>query len=308
MIAPFESHAVEFSQETRGAQGAGYTQAKRNLDPNQFPDLWTCRFSLGGGRDLEIRTNLASARQDQLQKLAAVVRAQYAYLAQETGRQVPGGVLLYLLEFPDPPRWYRFSVELPDPSPWNEVRVALLSQDRPLTGPGASAHLTRFLFDTLPHELTHSLLVTEPTIRHDHEGGGSQGTRWFIEGACEMLAKGFRDHFLAEQGQSLPPCLASGSGWIPVRLRQEIWTWGQDDSRKLSTEVGFYHLAQNLVESWCRRVDLKSLLEIMSARGGDHDGDGLEVILRETTGWDPALLLFHATGAEANTTLASSQP
>ncbi len=301
---PAPGAAVVFSQESRAPGGLAEAVHQVILSPENFPDMWTVQFTLGHGRHLEIRNNLSPERGDDLDQIAEIVRSQYQFLARATGREVPGGVLLYLLEFPECPRYFRFTTELADSAPWNEVRLAMVEQGQALVGTQASHHLTRLLYDTLPHELTHSLLTLESTVRHDLDDQETQGTRWFIEGVCELMAKNFAQEFFQARNQSFPTCLQTLSPGPSADLRHRIWTWGQNDSWSPPVEAAFYPLAHRLVEAWCRQIPLPQLLSVLAASGGDHDGASLQNVLTETTGHDRALLMLHATRPDPSAELA----
>lgn len=113
------------------------------IDPESMQDMRTWTYDLGAGRRLEIQTNLAASRQVEIDSLAVVVDRCYNFLEVASGRQVPGGVLLYLLQFPETPRYYRFQADVEDSSDWNEVRIALLNTTQPLLGPGAAPSFAR---------------------------------------------------------------------------------------------------------------------------------------------------------------------
>lgn len=287
------ARAVVFTQETFSTHQSSGASSQVVLNPATLSQMQTHQFDLGHGRQLEIQTNLPSSRQYELSEVAAVVRDCYQYLEAETGRTVDGGVLLYLLQFPQRPRYYKFSVEVPDSSQWNEVRVALLDEDQPLLGRRASRHVTEFLFDTLPHELTHSLLANTPTVRHDLDGKRSCGTRWFIEGVCEKMAKGFGAAAYA-QGHSGSTITSGRNSSFPSEVQQKIWTWGQESGFEPAQETRCYELARWLVSAWCSEIELSRLLEVMHGSGGDTDGEDLLTLLAETTGWQESRLLYRA--------------
>ncbi len=286
--------AAVFTQEASGTLADGSRIAQTVIQPDAMPGLRVMAYELGAGRRLEIHTNLDSARGAEIDSLAAVVGRCYGFLETATGRRVPGGVLLYVLEYPRRPRYYRFRAEVDDSADWNEIRVALLQAGNPLVGPGAGAHVTEFIFDTLPHELTHSLLTAEPTVRHDLDGHPPLGTRWFIEGVCEKLAKDFA---AAEAPEFLHTALRmrhlDGSFMRP-ELGSIVWKWGQASEFSLIDETELYGLAMMMVTAWLEHIDLTDLLDRMSRRGGDIAGEGLLNLLRETTGMDRTQLLAGA--------------
>lgn len=289
-----EAEAAVFTQEAVGHSPDGTPVPVTVIDPESMSDLASRVYDLGSGRRLEILTNLAPMRGEEIDSLAAVVQRCYGYLEAASDRAVPGGVLLYLLEFPQRPRYYRFQAEVDDNSEWNEVRVALLNAGQPLLGRGASTHVTEFIYDTLPHELTHSLLTFVPTVRHDLDGQRPQGTRWFIEGVCEKLAKGFA---LSESPNFWKSALAARHlDRIHQRpeLRSLVMNWGQSSDFSWADESDLYGLSMLLVNAWLEYIELGELLALMTQRGGDHDGPALMELLAETAQVDDTYLLARA--------------
>lgn len=276
--------AAVFTQEAVSYDRDGTPLPVTVIDPQSLPDLSVQTYSLGDGRTLQIQTNLPAGRKPEIDGLADVVRRCYAHLENASGRAVSGGVLLYLLEYPERPRYFRFQVETDESAAWGQVRVALLNTGQPLLGPGASPHVTEFVYDTLPHELGHGLLTTTPTVRHDLDGQAPRGTRWFIEGVCEKLAK----DFAAAEAPAFWRRALRARGVHRVCAEPElcarIWDWGQADTLERSVESDLYGVSLLLVSAWTQHIDLSELLRLMSARGGDLTGDGLRRLLRETTG------------------------
>ncbi len=103
--------AAVFTQETFGIDLEGNALPQTVIDPASWRDLSVHQYDLGAGRHLEIQTNLALTRQAEIDSLAAVVNRCYVHLESATEREIPGGVLLYLLEFEQRPRLYRFQTE-----------------------------------------------------------------------------------------------------------------------------------------------------------------------------------------------------
>lgn len=291
-----EAHARVFSQEAVRFSPCGTEFPLTIVDPDSLEYLNILPCDLGSGRTLEIRTNLPSSRHEEIFSLAEVVRRCYSYLEQETGRVVSGDILLYLLQYPQRPSCYRFEVEVADSEPWNQVRLALMNTGQPILGPGASPHITEFIYDTLPHELTHGLLNSTPTVRHDLDGQESLGTRWFIEGLCEVMAKGFSQlespdfHRASLQRRNLNRILEDGD------LGSMVWQWGQSSEFSWDDESDLYGLSMLLFTSWTNHVELIDLLALMSQRGGDFNGEGLLELLVETAGVEPWELLMEAKG------------
>ncbi len=286
--------AKVFSQEAIRYGPEGSQLNLTVIDPDSFDNLEILPFSLGFGRTLEIHTNLPSSRVAEINSLAEVVRRCYDFLEEESGRPVNGSLLLYLLQYPKRPNCYRFEVEMADSTPWNQVRVVLLDSGQPLLGPGASPHVTEFIFDTLPHELTHGLLTSIPTVRHDLDGRKPQGTRWFIEGVCEKMAKDFsflespifhRNVLARRNLDRILVCPDLGS-WV--------WQWGPSGELPWSDESDLYGLSMLLVATWSKQIELRELVALMARRGGDLNGDDLKELLLETAGFEPWELLARA--------------
>lgn len=293
-LAPAPASARIFTQEAVGYDFDGTPLPVTVIEPESLQDLGVRSYDLGSGRRLEVRTNLTSDRAAELDSLANVVQRCYVHLEAASGRTVPGSVLLYLLQFPERPRCYRFQAHTDDEDDWNEVRVALLETGQPLLGRGASRHVTEFVYDTLPHELTHSLLTTVPTIRHDLDGQGSQGTRWFIEGVCEKLAKDFA---AKEAPEFWRDALHSRRvQWVFTRpsLCMKVWQWGQDSDLPWSDESDLYGVSMLLVSAWSQHIALDELLALMAGRGGDIHGRELTNLIRETTPFGRGQLLAEA--------------
>ncbi len=285
-----------FSQEAVRYAPGGTQRELTIIDADSLGHLDILPFDLGSGRILEIRTNIPSSRGEEIKALAGVVHRCYNFLESETGREVSGNVLLFLLEYSQRPSCYRFEVEVPDSSPWTQIRVALLDSGQPLLGSGASSHITEFIYDTLPHELTHNLLNLIPTVGHDLDGKKPLGTRWFIEGTCEKMAKEFSQiespefHRKALQRNNLNRVL------MGPEMDGMVWQWGHSSAMDWSDETDLYGLSMLLVSAWTREVELRDLIALMSHRGGGFDGDGLDGLLWETAAMDPDDLMLQAKG------------
>ena len=295
--------AKVFSQEAVRYGSGGTPLEVTIIDADSLGHLAILPYDLGSGRILEIRTNIPLLRREELNGLAEVVHRCYNYLETETGRAVSGDILLFLLQYPERPLCYRFELEVPDSSPWTQIRVALLDSGQPLLGSGASSHVTEFIYDTLPHELSHNLLSQSPTVRHDLDGGIPLGTRWFIEGVCEKLAKGFS---LIESPDFNKKSLQRRNlnrGLIGPDMGDLVWQWGQSSALDWSVETDLYGVSMLLVSAWTMETKLKDLIALMSLRGGGFDGNGLRDLLWETTAMAPEDLMLRAKG-----TALSSRP
>ncbi len=294
VFCPTSTVARIFTQEAKRYCTSGLAQDCIVIEPDSLHNLSTWSFDLGQGRKLDIQTNLPQTRYGEIDLLASVIQRCYYFLDTNTGRTVPGGVLLYLIHYPQRPRCYRFQVEVPDSESWAQIRIALLDSDQPLLGAGSSPHVTEFLFDTLPHELTHSLLECVPTVRHDLDGETSQGTRWFIEGICEKMAKDFS----LEESPVFHRKALARRNLDSILWREDlcsmVWQWGQSSTFPWSDESNLYGLSMLLVTAWSEQIELSDLIALMSSRGGRYNGDALIELLMETTGFDKSSILQRA--------------
>ncbi len=286
--------AGSFKQEALSYRSDGTPLPFTVINPATRDDLKTHDFSLGRGRFLQIQTNLPQSRDLEIKDLAEVVRRCYSFLERETDRSIPSGVLLYLIQFPQRPRCYRFEAEPMESDGWAQVRVALLDEGQPLLGRGASEHVREFLLDTLPHELTHTLLNICPTVAHDLDNGPPLGTRWFSEGVCEVLAKGFSaqedsDFHRRALKKRHPEALL-----LNPELEELIWHWGQANSLDWDMESDLYGLSMLMVTAWMENMDLRDLLGRMSEQGGNLTGTDLLDLLSETAGLDSPRLVERA--------------
>lgn len=280
------AHAPEcvFSQTCRAFAPDGQSIAPTIIDPEGMRDLSEHRFELGDERTLVVRTNLAAADRTDLPAVADIVRRCYAFLEEETGREIEGGVLLYLLRFAELPLAYEFRVELADRGSWNQVRLSLLREGETLTGPRASRRLNEMLYGTLPHELTHGLIAAAPTVRHDVLGKPSAHSRWFVDGICEALAL----RFAYSEDPVLGRRMLADRGIDRVLklevVRSSVFRWGSRDGWSHDVESDFYGAAMLLVSVWLESESLADLLAELSAAGGDHDGSELKRRFARATG------------------------
>ncbi len=290
--------AAVFTQETFGVDGQGNELPQVIIDPASRHDLVVHHYDLGNGRSLEIQTNTQPTRQAEIDTLAATVRRCYRYLEMATERAIPGGVLLYLMEFEERPRLYRFQTETRESDNWSQVRLAMLAKGQALLGAGASRHVNELVYDTLPHELGHSLMTVVPTVRHDRDGQSSQGTRWFIDGVCELLAKGFAAQEAPDFFRQALAVRSVASSSANQELFDCAWRWGQENELSWSTESDMYGVSLKLMTAWTRQAELPVLLNLMAARGGDLDGEDLLRLLYETTGLGRAGLVSAAQAGD----------
>ncbi len=284
LLGILPASAREFTQEAFQYRSDGTVLPAVEINPAKMTGLTRYEYDLGRERHLSIRTDLDPGHHGELEQIAETVRYCYRFLETRAGRPVTGNVLLYLLEYSERPRCYRFHTEVADDSGWNQIRVALVSSREVDSGLLEASHVSEFLFDTLPHELTHGLLEIEPTVRHDRDGEPPVGTRWFIEGLCEKWAKDFcrseapREwrRGLARRHLDRPPAHPGSE--------DTIWSWGRTATPDWPLESDRYGLAMLLVQAWSESISPRTLLARMTAAGGNLDGAALIDLLRETTG------------------------
>lgn len=245
------------------------------LDPDRRDDLEDLRFDLGRGRILVLRTNLPAARRDDAAEVAAVVRRCHDFVEEQSGRQVRGDMLLYILSFPVVPRAYTFRVEVDAPDRWSQVRLALLSDDESLTGARASLNLKRLLYGTLPHELGHGLIAERPTVHHDIDGRPSYFTRWFTEGVCETLALRFAQQECPAHAQRILRDRRVDRVLDSADMRSRLLNWAQSDRLAWELESDLYGGALLLVSQWLQAVPLAQLLAQLAGSDAPHDGASL---------------------------------
>lgn len=307
-MAENDAVARTFTQEANGRDDRGYALPMVDLNPANLPGFQQARFSFSDKSFLEIHHNLPADRAPELSDVAGVVQRCFQSLEQKTGRRLTGGVLLYILHYPERPRAFRFHAEVSDDAPWKEIRVAFVQGDEPLLGPGSSPHLSTLLYDTLPHELGHDLLAAQPTVRHDGWGAPPVGTRWFIDGVCELLAKDFAREENPEAWQrALSRRRVETLEQRPYQGAM-VYSWGMSEGYSPLDESDLYGWAYRLVQCWDERFPLAELLKIMVERGGGFDGEGLEELLRETAGLTGAELLAKVRFPPKNLTYEKGRP
>jgi len=266
------------------------------IDPEADGGLSEAAYPLGRGRRLCVRTDLPASRLGGLDDLAARVARGYEHVEAATGRRVAGGVLLYLVDRPVPPPAYTFRAELSGIENWVQVRVVLIGAGDALWGPAEAPQLREFLLDTLPHELGHGLIDAAPTVRQDHDGGAPTGTRWFVDGVCESLAKGFAAREDRAAARSLLARRHVDEVLDRPGVRGRLLSWHSGSELSWELESDLYGAAFLLTEAWLEARPLDALLADLAATGGDHDGGALLDRLRADTGLPLAAILDRAAG------------
>ncbi|MBA2322292.1 MAG: hypothetical protein H0V89_14200 [Deltaproteobacteria bacterium] len=282
-------YSSEFSHTVQGSlDGQSVPMVEVRLD--ELPAMTSSRRALDGGRTVELRSNLPvgdPVREQVLHQLAAV----YLYVERESGRPIPGDTLLYVGVVDEIPVSYRISGRYAGDVPWSHVGFVLIGrlENDPVGSPGAP--LNRQLYDTIPHELGHSVL--RDLVRHDADGGPSHHTRWFLDGVCEVLAKGFAaeqhrpsaEHFLRRRRLD---------SLAQPEVRQALFRWPQDDGPVETLESDLYGAAMLVVQLWTRQVPLPTILSRL-AEGSSADGEALVARMSADLGRDREAILDAAT-------------
>ena len=276
--------AIIFSQEVVAIDVDGSMLPSVKIDPHTMTGMQTFNFDLGRQRMLRIETNISDAEQRGLADIVATVERCYAYVETATGQKLNRGVLLYLIELDDIPYAYNFSASYNDASLWGEVRLALIERGAPLSGQYAAANLTDLLYDTLPHELGHDVLDGIPQLMHDIDGRASQHTRWFIEGVCEVLAKGF--------SQSEAPALYSyfldlrhvDTVLAGKQMQKDMLNWAQSNDNGMILESDLYGAAMLTLMAWTESLTLSELLGQIQTYNGSLRGAELVAMMQRTSG------------------------
>ncbi len=280
-------YAIAFTQEVMAIDPYGTPYPAVVIDPSRMTGVQSHEFDLGAGRKLRIETNVSGAASRQLAEVAGIINRTYGYIEGVSGRPLKKGILLYLLEFDAIPLSYKFEATFQDDSEWSEVRMAMLQKGESLIGPNGSRDLADLLYDTIPHELGHDILADIPAIKHDIDNRPTFSTRWFIDGVCELLAKGFASqeapHFL---GRSLR-IRNVGSVLANPQVRDEVFQWAQNNNLPMDLESDLYGASMLLLMAWTESVNLKTLLDHVDHPSRAYCGPDLMAIMESTTGLDP---------------------
>jgi len=294
--------AIVFSQEVVALNADGSRIPPVVIEPENIPGIQRYDFDLGKGRLLRVETNLKQAKQRGLLGLAETVRRCYNYVEAKTGRTLARGTLLYLVELEDVPYAYNFSASYDDASKWGEVRLALVKQGTELTGLNTPDTLTDLLYDTLPHELGHDILMDVPALVHDVNGKSSQHTRWFIEGICETLAKGFSKQEDSALHRKFLALRNVDTILADAHMEETMLNWAQHNENNLVVESDLYGAAMLTMMAWTEKTALKETFEALAARGEAIRGQELVDMMRVMTGYAPGELMQRANllGKELN--------
>lgn len=279
-------YSVIFSQEVMALGPDGTPYPSTTINPEQIAGMQHYLFDLGRGRQLVIETNISNAQERGLFGVADAVKRCYQYVEAASGGTLKKGVLLYLIEFDELPLSYAFEAAYPAEANWSEVRLALVRTGEPLVGPGAPLELTDLLYDTLPHELGHDILGELPALRHDIDGRPSYYTRWFIDGICELLAKGFARQESPQLLQRLLAMRNIGSVMERERIREQVFVWEQHNTHAMDVESDLYGAAMLLLTVWTERVPLDRLIGQIREQILPLDGAALRAMMEAVVGCD----------------------
>ncbi len=285
-----EPYAISFSQEVLALAPDGTPYTPVPIIPERMQGVRSHRFDLGRGRDLVIETNISDADERGLLEVAGTIARCYNYVEQTTGRALEKGMLLYLLEFDTVPFSYTFEASFADENLWGEVRLAMVRKGESLTGPYASAGLAELLYDTLPHELGHDVLAEVDTLLHDVEGKPSHHTRWFIEGVCEVLAKGFARQEVPGLLRHFLEMRKVGSVFDDPRMSRHVFLWAQENGNGMEMESDLYGAAMLVMMSWTRHVPIAEVLDRIEHRSVPVDGFDLMAMMERMAGCDSSTM------------------
>jgi hypothetical protein len=126
------------------------------------------------------------------------------------------------------------------------------------------------------------------------DGRPSYYTRWFIDGICELLAKGFTRQ---ENPQLLHRLLAMrniGSVMERGRIRDQVFIWEQNNSLSMAIESDLYGAAMLLMTVWTERVPLDVLIGQIRAQEKPLDGYVLRAMLEAVVGCNVDQVCQHA--------------
>ena len=286
--------AIIFSQEVIAINADGSLVPPVKITPETMDGMRTFDFDLGRERLLQIHTNISNPEERGLSDVVATVKNCYNYIESSTGKKLNQGVMLYLIELEEPPYAYSFNASYADASKWGQVRLALLDHGAPLSGPQAPTSLSDLLYDTLPHELGHDVLNGVPQLLHDIDGDVSNHTRWFIEGICEVLAKGFSQRAAPDLYEHFIHLRNVATVLAEMQMRNDLMNWSQTNDNGMALESDLYGAAMLTLMTWTEAIPLSELLDKLEARSGAVGSPGLIGLMQETSGIGPQEMLSRA--------------
>lgn len=278
--------AIIFSQDVVAINADGSLIPQVKIDPQEMAGMQTHDFDLGRDRLLRVNTNVRHAEERGLNDLAATIKRCYDYIEAMTGYHLERGVMLYLVELDNIPYAYTFQASYDDASRWTEVRLALIDPTDSLSGVDMPTSLSDLLYDTLPHELGHDVLGDIPQLLHDIDDGTSHHTRWFIEGACEVLAKGFSGREVPSLSQRYLSLRNVDTVLAERQMRTDLLKWTQQNDNGFALESDLYGAAMLTMMVWTESIALNNLLEQVATSHEQISGSELLTMMNETTGLD----------------------
>ncbi len=300
---------IIFTQDVVAINADGTRLPSVRIDPQAISGLQTHDYDLGRDRLLRIQTNIPDGEERGLGDLVALVKRCYSYIEATTNLPIKRGVLLYLIEFDEIPTAYSFQASYDDASQWAEVRLALIDRAEPLNGKHSISSLGDLLYDTLPHELGHDALDNIPQLLHDVDGGTSHHTRWFIEGACEVLAKGFSRREVPALNRHYLSLRNVDTVLSKMQMRTDLLNWAQNNDNSVVLESDLYGAAMLTMMTWTEFITLNELLELLTTRSGTFRGNDLVDLMQQTTAIGPEEMLSraHIYGRRLNERIALAQ-
>jgi hypothetical protein len=291
------SPTILFSQERAAFDARGNRLPLEVIDPSRMTGIKEYRFDLHDESALVIRTNIERPESRGLSGMLETVRRCYRFVQEQSGRRLGKDILLFLLEFDKVPEYYRFEAACYDrDTNWCEVRLVLLDKGDVLHGPGSPEALNDLLFDTLPHELGHDVLA-EVTYLEDRAASSSPlQTRWFAEGVCEMLAKGFARQEAPGLWRQFVSLRNVGSVLGDPRARDVVYLWSLENVESMRLESDLYGASMLLLMAWTEKIGLKELMDNVERLSAPVTGPDLVLLMQRTTGLDREEMLDLARG------------
>lgn len=286
--------AIIFSQDVVAINADGSRIPSVKIDPETVAGMQTHNFDLGRDRLLRIHTNINNAEERGLNNVVTTIERCYSYIEANTGQPLERGVMLYLIELDEIPYAYSFRASYEDASQWGEVRLAMINRGAPLSGPQAPTSLSDLLYDTLPHELGHDAFSGIQQLLHDIDGGTSQHTRWFIEGVCEVLAKGFSHGEVPDLHKDFMSLRNVGTVLAEMQMRNDLLSWSQTNDNGMVLESDLYGAAMLTMMTWTESISLPELFELLGNHSEPIRGTNLIAMMQKTTGFGPQEMLSRA--------------
>ena len=301
--------AIIFSQDIIAINADGSQIPPVKINPETMPGMQTYDYDLGRERLLRIHTNVSNAEERGLNDVVTTIERCYSYIESATGQRLNRGVLLYLVELEETPYAYSFRATYENASQWGEVRLALIEPGTPLSGTYASTSLSDLLYDTLPHELGHDVFNDTPQLLHDIDDGVSQHTRWFIEGVCEVLAKGFSHGEAPDLHKYFLNLRNVGTVLAEVQMRNNLLNWAQTNDNSMDLESDLYGAAMLTMMAWTATTTLPELFKLLETHNGPVRGPDLITMMQMTTGIGPQEMFSraHTHGKLLNETMILPQ-